>query len=152
MLKVTDPQKKFLKFAREYNMEFDRKVNFVTRTDGRGYWSTARKSVRINRVIVASISSDGEYGELRAYFDTKDWNVDSDGLIYSDKTWMNSFRSYMATLGFSVQALVDINYTEQGMQGDNYVSLDVGQDFLVECTPLYRFAVNKEAVNLPEAA
>ena len=134
-------------------MEFDRKVNFVTRTDGRGYWSTvARKSVRINRVTVASVSDDGEYGELRAYFDTKDWDVEKDGLIYSDKTWMNSFRSYMATLGFSVQALVDINYTEQGMQGDNYVSLDVGQDFLVECTPLYRFAVNKEAVNLPEAA
>jgi hypothetical protein len=26
--------------------------------------------------------------------------------------------------------VVDICYSEQGMQGDNYVSLDVGKDFL----------------------
>ena len=129
-------------------MDFDRKVNFVTRTDGKGYWSTvARKSIRINRVAVASVSDDGEYGELRAYFDESEWNVESDGLIYSDQAWMKSFRSCMATLGFSVQALAAISYTEQGMQGTEYVSLDVGQDFLAECTPLYRFAVNKEAVN-----
>jgi hypothetical protein len=129
-------------------MDFDRKVSFVTRTDGKGYWSTvARKSIRIDRVAIASVSDDGEYGELRAYFDESEWNVESDGLIYSDQAWMRSFRSCMATLGFSVQALAAISYTEQGMQGTEYVSLDVGQDFLTECTPLYRFAVNKEAVN-----
>lgn len=126
---------------------FDRQVNFVTRTDGQGYWSTAAKTVRINRVIVASVSNDGEFGELRAYFDMQDWNVESDGLIYSDKAWMRSFSSCMATLGFSVQALSDITYTEQGMQGESYVSLDVGRDFLTQCTSLYRFAINKEAVN-----
>ena len=129
-------------------MKFDRTVNFVTRTDGQGYWSTvARKSIRINRVTVEDNSGNGEYGELRAYFDTKDWDINVDGLIYSDSTWKRSFISCMATLGFSVQALANISYTEQGMQGDNYVSMDVGQDFLLECTPLYRFAVNKEAVN-----
>jgi hypothetical protein len=129
-------------------MNFDRKVSFVTRTDGKGYWSTvARKSIRIDRVAIASVIDDGEYGELRAYFDESEWNVESDGLIYSDQAWIKSFRSCMATLGFSVQALAAISYTEQGMQGTDYVSLDVGQDFLVECTPLYRFAVNKEAVN-----
>ena len=129
-------------------MDFDRKVSFITRTDGRGYWSTvARKSIRIDRVAIASVSDDGEYGELRAYFDESEWNVESDGLIYSDQAWMKSFRSCMATLGFSVQALAAIGYTEQGMQGTEYVSLDVGRDFLTQCTPLYRFAVNKEAVN-----
>ena len=129
-------------------MDFDRKVSFVTRTDGRGYWSTvARKSIRIDRVAIASVSDDVEYGELRAYFDESEWNVESDGLIYSDQAWMKSFRSCMATLGFSVQALAAIGYTEQGMQGTEYVSLDVGRDFLTQCTPLYRFAVNKEAVN-----
>ena len=129
-------------------MDFDRKVSFITRTDGRGYWSTvARKSIRIDRVAIASVSDDGEYGELRAYFDESEWNVESDGLIYSDQAWMKSFRSCMATLGFSVQALAAISYTEQGMQGTEYVSLDVGQDFLLECTPLYRFIFTKEAVN-----
>jgi hypothetical protein len=130
-------------------MDFDRKVSFVTRTDGRGYWSTvARKSIRINRVAVASVSDNGEYGELRAYFDESEWNVESDGLIYSDQAWMKSFRSCMATLGFSVQALAAISYTEQGMQGTEYVSLDVGRDFLTQCTPLYRFIFTKEAVNI----
>ena len=129
-------------------MDFDRKVSFITRTDGKGYWSTvARKSIRIDRVAIASVSDDGEYGELRAYFDESEWNVESDGLIYSDQAWMKSFRSCMATLGFSVQALAAIGYTEQGMQGTEYVSLDVGQDFLTECTPLYRFILTKEAVN-----
>ena len=129
-------------------MKFDRQVNFVTCTDGQGYWSTvARKSVRINRVVVDSVSEEGEYGELRAYFDESEWNVESDGLIYSDQTWIKSFRSCMASLGFSVQALADIGYTEQGMQGENYVSLDVGPDFLIQCTPLYRFIFTKEEVN-----
>jgi hypothetical protein len=129
-------------------MDFDRKVSFITRTDGKGYWSTvARKSIRIDRVAIASVSDDGEYGELRAYFDESEWNVESDGLIYSDQAWMKSFRSCMATLGFSVQALAAISYTEQGMQGTEYVSLDVGRDFLIQCTPLYRFIFTKEAVN-----
>lgn len=126
---------------------FDREVNFVTRTSGDGYWSIQIKTVRINRVIVASVSDDGEFGELRAYFDPAEWDIDNDGLIYSDMGWMRSFSSCMATLGFSVQALADITYTEQGMQGESYVSLDVGSDFLTQCTPLYRFAINKEAVN-----
>ena len=129
-------------------MDFDRKVSFITRTDGKGYWSTvARKSIRINRVAIDSVSDNGEYGELRAYFDESEWNVESDGLIYSDQAWMKSFRSCMATLGFSVQALAAISYTEQGMQGTEYVSLDVGRDFLIQCTPLYRFIFTKEAVN-----
>jgi len=130
-------------------MKFDRQVNFVTSTYGTGYWSTVAKTVCVNRVAVASVSDDGEYeyGELRAYFDPSEWNFESDGLIYSDQAWIKSFRSCMASLGFSVQALADIGYTEQGMQGENYVSLDVGQDFLTQCTPLYRFIFTKEEVN-----
>jgi hypothetical protein len=52
----------------------------------------------------------------------------------------------MATLGFSVQALADIDYSEAGMQGDNFVSMDVGGDFIRECEALYRFTINKQAV------
>jgi hypothetical protein len=132
-------------------MKFDRQVNFVTSTYGTGYWSIVAKTVCINRVAVASVSdSDNgeyEYGELRAYFDESEWDVEYDGLIYSDQAWLKSFRSCMASLGFSVQALADIGYTEQGMQGEDYVSLDVGPDFLTQCTPLYRFIFTKEAVN-----
>jgi len=67
-------------------------------------------------------------------------------LIYTDRAWMSSFLSCMATLGFSVQALADIDYSEAGMQGDNFVSMDVGGDFIRECEALYRFTINKQAV------
>jgi len=74
---------------------FDRLVNFVTRTDGNGYWSIQTKTVRINRVELAYVNEEGDFGELRAYFDVGDWNVDVDGLIYSDMGWKHSFLTCM---------------------------------------------------------
>ena len=127
---------------------FDRKVNFVTKTDGNGYWSKAVKTVRINRVELAYVSDEGAFGELRAYFDAGDWDVDVDGLIYSDMGWKHSFLTCIENqFGFSPDAILDVSYSEQGMQGEDYVSMDVGPQFLLECDALYRFAVHKEAVN-----
>jgi|688.fasta_scaffold09896_11 hypothetical protein len=130
---------------------FDQTVNFVTHTNGRGYWSTVSGCVKINRVRIAYLDDELDFGELRAYFDPQEWDTDKDGLIYTDPAWMQSFRNCMATLGFSEAALQDIDYSEQGMQGDNYVSMDVGGDFIRECEALYRFCVLKRAVNLTEA-
>jgi hypothetical protein len=126
---------------------FDQTVNFRTWTDGGGLWSATEKFVTVNRVRLAYLDDDGDFGELRAYFDPQEWDTDNDGLIYTDRAWMSSFLSCMATLGFSVQALADIGYSEAGMQGDAYVSMDVGADFIRECEALYRFTINKEAVN-----
>lgn len=129
-------------------MKFDRKVNFVTKTDGNGYWSIQIKTVRIIRVELAYVSDDKDFGELRAYFDTRDWDVDNDGLIYSDMGWKHTFLTCMEKeFGFSPDAILDVSYTEQGMQGTDFVSMDVGQQFLNECNALYRFAVHREAVN-----
>ena len=130
---------------------FDQTVNFVTHTNGRGYWSTVSGCVKINRVRIAYLDDELDFGELRAYFDSREWDTDNDGLIYTDPTWIESFRNCMAMLGFSESALQDIDYSEQGMQGDNYVSMDVGGDFIRECEALYRFCVLKQAVNLTEA-
>ena len=129
---------------------FDQKVNFRTQTSGNGYWSSTKKSVTINRVRLAYIDEDdGNFGELRAYFDPKEWNIDDDGLIYTDSGWKQSFLTCMENvLGFSPDAILDISYSEQGMQGDNYVSMDVGGKFISECEALYRFTINKQAVNM----
>lgn len=128
---------------------FDEKVNFITHTAGDGYWSKVSQCVRINRVKLFVIEDQfGGWGELRAYFDVKDWNVENDGLIYTDDIWMRSFRTCMETLGFSDEALQDIHYSEQGMQGDNYVSMDVTETFIRECEAVYRFVVNQKAVNI----
>ena len=130
-------------------MKFDRRVNFVTKTAGNGYWSKVVKTVRVNRVELAYVSDDHDYGELRVYFDTSDWDVNRDGLIYSDMGWKHSFLTCMEShFGLGPDAILDVSYTEQGMQGVDYVSLDVGHSFLLECNALYRFAVHREAVNL----
>lgn len=128
-------------------MKFDQQVNFRTHTNGKGYWSNVEQFVTINRIALAYVNDEGNFGELRAYFDPSEWDVNTNGLIYSDQAWKRSFISCMATLGFSVQALADISYSEQGMQGDNFVSMDVGEDFMRECEAFYRFTINKEAVN-----
>lgn len=129
-------------------MIFERDVNFVTKTDGQGYWSEVVKTVKIYRIILVTDDEESDYGELRAYFDAKEWSVDEEGLIYSDQSWMKSFKRCMATLGFSEAALDTIHYSEQGMQGETYVSMDVVDPFVTECTPLYQFAVNKQAINI----
>ena len=126
---------------------FDQTVNFVTHTNGRGYWSTVSGCVKISRVRLAYLDDELDFGELRAYFDVREWNTNTDGLIYTDPTWIESFRNCMATLGFSRVALQDIDYSEAGMQGSNYVSMDVGGDFVRECEALHRFVINQQAVN-----
>ena len=129
-------------------MNFDRAVNFVTKTNGRGYWSTTAKTVRIDRVALAYVDEENTFGELRAYFDPEEWDVDAYGLIYTDMMWKHSFLTCMENvLGFSPDATLDVSYSEQGMQGHNYVSMDVGKQFILECNALYRFTVHKEAVN-----
>lgn len=127
---------------------FDQTVNFITHTNGRGYWSTVSGCVKIDRVRIAYLDDELDFGELRAYFDRAEWNTDKDGLIYTDPTWIESFRNCMATLGFSEAALQDIDYSEAGMQGSNYVSMDVGGDFVRECEALHRFVINQQAVNI----
>jgi len=128
-------------------MEFEKKVNWQTHTDGNGLWSSEAKAVQVLRVELAYTSEDGDFGELRAYFDTKTWNCDANGLIYTDKMWINEFRALMRSLGFTSRACEDITYSEQGMQEYNYVSMDVGADFLREVEPMYRWAVLKQDIN-----
>ena len=79
------------------------------------------------------------FGELRAYFDTKTWDVDQEGLIYTDKQWMADFKKLLMKKGFSQLAVESIDYSEQGMQGDDYVSMDVGDPFIIECDKFYNF-------------
>jgi len=126
----------------------DKKVNWQTHTDGKGYWSQFEKTVTVVRVKIAYTNEDGNFGELRAYFDTSTWNCNETGLIYTDPRWIGEFRALMRSLGFTSQACEDITYSEQGMQGDNYVSMDVGEDFMREVEPMYRWVINQEPVSI----
>ena len=129
-------------------MQFERQVSWMTHTgDINGLWSQVAKTVQVLQVKLAYVNDECDFGELRAYFNTSTWDCNQDGLIYTDGVWLNEFRALMRSLGFTRNAVNDISYSEQGMQGDNYVSMDVGEDFLREVEPMYRWTINKEPID-----
>jgi hypothetical protein len=79
------------------------------------------------------------YGEMRVYFDLKSWDPEVHGLIYTDKQWIRDLRAMLIRKGFSPRAAEGVEYSEQGMQGDDYVSLDVADTFFIECDKLMNF-------------
>jgi hypothetical protein len=95
-------------------------------TSGDGYWSNVSKAVEVTDMQLGYVSDDKDFGELRVYFDTDTWNVNTDGLIYTDTQFKKDLMQFVKQQGL----VVDLCYSEQGMQGDNYVSLDVGKEFL----------------------
>ena len=83
-------------------------------------------AVPCDGIALGYISNDVRHGELRVYFDTSVWDVDAQGLIYTDKLFIAELRKALAELGLSEK----VDYSEAGMQGRNFVSLDVGAEFL----------------------
>ena len=98
----------------------------VFNTVGDGYWSTVQKAVRITDMRLGYVNDERDFGELCVYFNTQDWDVSKDGLIYTDSAFIEQLRDFLITQELSD----DCDYSEQGMQGDNYVSLDVGEGFI----------------------
>jgi hypothetical protein len=98
----------------------------VFSTAGDGLWSNVSKDVEVINMQLGYVSDEGDFGELCVFFDTASWDVDVDGLIYTDSGFYADLQQYIKQQGL----VVDLCYSEQGMQGNNYVSLDVGQEFL----------------------
>lgn len=94
-------------------------------TNGNGYWSRTAKAVGIVDMRVTYVNDEKDFGELRVYFNTEDWDVNALGLIYTDKQFRTELNDFLVA-----QGLCAVNYSEQGMQGDNFVSCDVGGKFL----------------------
>jgi hypothetical protein len=94
-------------------------------TDGSGYWSRTATAVRITDMRLGYVSDERDFGELCVYFNTEDWNVNVNGLIYTDRQFKTELNAFLVA-----QGLCAAEYSEQGMQGDNYVSLDVEGKFL----------------------
>ena len=102
------------------------KVNATLRTGGGGYWSNTKTAVEITALQLAYTNDELDFGELRVYFNTKTWAW-QDGLIYTDKQFMRELKELLTAKGFDGS---DVSYSEQGMQGDTYVSCDVGERFI----------------------
>ena len=107
-------------------------VNKFFNTCGDGYWSNIAKEVYVESICMAisteNINDEGEEaeycdGDLQAYFTEETWN-DSYGLIYTDSAFLECVHTALIKAGISIEAAEDVCYSEQGMQGDNYVSMD----------------------------
>ena len=107
-------------------------VNKMFTTCGDGYWSNIAKEVFVEKIAMfistenyADEGEDAEYcdGDLQAYFTEETWN-DSYGLIYTDSEFLACVQAELIKAGISVEAAEDVGYSEQGMQGDLYVSMD----------------------------
>jgi hypothetical protein len=95
-------------------------------TSGDGYWSRTAKAVEIVDMQLGYVADDKDFGELCVYFNTSTWDVNTDGLIYTDSNFIQDLYAFLTAHGLST----DVSYSEQGMQGDNYVSLDVTGGFI----------------------
>jgi hypothetical protein len=102
-------------------------MNIVLHTRGDGFWSEQAKPVTVTGFDLAYVNDEGTFGELRVYFDTATWNVNKDGLIYTDNLFIRELRTYLCGQLLNGK---DVDYSEQGMQGRDYVSCDVGANFL----------------------
>ena len=98
-------------------------------TCGNGYWSDKRKAVDIVNIDIGYLDNELNFGELCVFFDTNTWDVDNDGLIYTDSQFEEELQALLQTAGFTKEEVEDVSYSEQGMQGDDYVSLDFGAKF-----------------------
>lgn len=113
----------------------------IFNTCGNGYWSNVAKAVTIVDMQLGYVNDEGDFGELRVYFDSS-WNVNDHGLIYTDGQFLRDLNRFLIVHGLAL----DVDYSEQGMQGDNYVSLDVGKKFLASWAK--KFDVNLAALAL----
>jgi len=124
-------------------------------TNGMGYWSRTAAAVDIVKLDLQYINDEQDFGELCVYFAQDDfsaneWDVETDGLIYTDKLFLQELRAYLQTIGFSEAEANDVSYSEQGMQTNNYVSLDVGAAFitgLARLDPAHVAAVYEECAD-----
>jgi len=103
------------------------KVNAKLHTAGDGYWSRKQTAVEVTHLQLAYTNDELDFGELRVRFNPATWDTAKDGLIYTDSLFLEDLCLTLDALGFDAS---DVSYSEQGMQGDTYVSLDVGERFI----------------------
>ena len=103
------------------------KISATLNTNGKGYWSSTAKAVEVTGLQLSYINDELDFGELRVRFAAATWDTAKHGLIYTDAQFMRELKELLTSMGFDAS---DVSYSEQGMQGDTYVSCDVGELFI----------------------
>ena len=99
-------------------------------TGGDGLWTNKQQDVDVTQLRLQYCNPERDFGELCVHFTPASWNTATDGLIYTDTQFLYELRVYLRTIGFTEAEALDVNYSEQGMQDEEYVSCDVGATFL----------------------
>jgi hypothetical protein len=114
-------------------------------TGGNGDWSNEERTVAVTGVALLHCENDYDENdaddfELRICFNTRSWNNNRHGLIYTDSRWMRELIAHFNKLGLPGRA---VDYTEQGMQGDNYVSCCVDKKQFLTTWRKLGFPINE---------
>lgn len=104
-------------------------LNTTLNTNGKGFWSNSAKDVDVTDLFLhVGLVDDGDdyFGDsdLRVSFDATKWDTYNDGLVYTDKLFKEQLHALLISMGFDKDAVEDIRYSEQGMQGDDFISFD----------------------------
>lgn len=115
-------------------------INFTATlaTNGNSFWSDVAKNVDVQGLDIRAqeYMCGGKmrrYGELKVYFDTdafhpNHWSLQEHGLIYTDEGFEAELHKVFESMGITAEA----SYSEQGMQGNDYVSFDIDEEFITQ--------------------
>lgn len=105
-------------------------IDNVTATVGRdtGLWYE-RKDTPV--VLTGKIGFQKGYdpawgGSLKFHINKDEWNVETEGLIYTDDRFEQDIKNALKNNGF--ENCYDLTYSEAGMQCDEYVDFDISLD------------------------
>ena len=127
------PQVRPTKIIRDDAMVlWSRKINITCNTNGKGLWSRHQRKINHKKMEIKTFCDDFSFYELKVFFNKKDWDTDNHGIVYTDPLWIKEFRQGLVNLGFSKASVKECDYSESGMQGDNYISLDASLKFAKE--------------------
>lgn len=119
-------------------------------TGGEGLYCNTIKPVNIVGIDVTYLDDNSitaaTFGELRVYFEGTERY---DEMVYTDPRWIFEFRKFLQENGFSERAVEAIDYSEAGMQGSDYISLDIGDPFIIECDAFMNFFDGKNPKRIP---
>ena len=117
------------------NTDTKRSLKFYASTDGSSIW--ASKGSHGKKIIVGGTlhfggledNEEGLYGaDAEFVFETEGehgWDTGTLGLIYTDKGFLHDIHTVLKNEGFPYWN--EIDYSEQGMQGENFVHFDVSK-------------------------
>jgi hypothetical protein len=113
-------------------------VKFSCETDGSGFWTRKTRVVPIAELELIAHSTDdhARYGEVRVHFDEGAWNTNTDGLIFTDRNFINELKLELKKLG--MPAAEYLSYGDKSEQGLTYVQLDCDTAFIAEFKKLLK--------------